>query len=988
MSIPTIFESCELREDVEAGILRETEFAADLAQVLNQSASIDYTDPATFFANTYPTEGLQEILRSVFQRLVGKTAVNSIFRLDTSFGGGKTHALIALAHIAKNWRELSNLDEFLTGALVPSEEVQVATFDGENADPANGRPLCEGIKAHTPWGEIAYGLGGPEGFERVSISDSKGVAPGTDTIVGLFNKKPTLILLDELAVYLRKVRRSDQYDAEQFTAFLSSLIKAVEQTPRVALVLTVAMGRLSYTMDAYEEETQHLVDVLGQAESILARKATILDPTRDEETVHVLKRRLFKKIDETRLDEIVESYAAIWQVDSNPLPSGLHVNELRNEFKDCYPFHPSVLHTLTSKTGTLSNFQRVRGMLRLLAQSLATCWKQRPEDATAFHLHHIDLKEPAIKAELVTRLGQQAFVPALNYDIAGTDGLVSLAERIDRKEFVNAAPYTSYLTRTTFIHTLAFPEQLKGLSKEELGFSMLNPSLDMAFINNATQRFQMESAYLDDRPGAPLRFVAEANLNQIIRGEEQHISAEEVRVELERAIHDTFDGNTLELIQFPVGAYDVPDDIQQVNPKLALIGYSASTIGSVVENVPDLVKNIYEKSGTEGKSMRLYRNNLMFLLAENGRVQNMLDQSRRHLALAELRKPERADSLADHQRRKVNELFQTSKTDQAVAIQSCYRHLFYPSGESLGDSGIHLTHTSWEITNSSHQPGNGQQQIVRRLREQNQKLRMPDDEPDSPSFIQDRTELRKGVISTAKLRNEFRKNPKLSMLIGDDVFIKSIHLGVDSGRWIYKSGSMIYAKDQPKVNVSIDEQSFVYTAERAKALEIWPRAEEGRDGPVDRPVTPPPPGPVVDSFIAKGLIVDAFNRVWHQLEDAEVEDISRLTISVFDLAQAVRLFSNVRGIPSAAIHVDFKAMLESGEDTHLDFSFEGLISKGELLTEYMNNQSKEWDGPMEMYANFETEFTDGYRISKDNKERLLNRLSRHMTAEVEIKVER
>lgn len=988
MPIPTFFETCELRQDVEEGILGETEFAADLAQVLNKSASQDYTNPSTFFANTYPTEGLKEILHSVFQRLVGKTAVNSIFRLDTSFGGGKTHALIALAHIGKNWRELSNLDEFLSSDLFPTEDVQVASFDGENADPANGRPLDDGTRAHTPWGELAFGLGGLDGFELVRASDSKGVAPGTETIIRLFQEKPTLILLDELAVYLRKVRGSKQYDEGQFTAFLSSLIKAVEQTPRVALVLTVAMGKLEYTSDAYDEETQHLMDALGQVESVLARTATILDPTRDEETIHVLKRRLFKKIDNTKLDEIVESYASIWQVDSNPLPSGFHVNELRNEFKDCYPFHPDVLHTLTSKTGTLSNFQRVRGMLRLLAQSLATCWKQRPEDATAFHLHHIDLKEKDIRSELVTRLGQQAFVPALNYDIAGTDGLVSLAERIDRKDFSNSAPYTTYLTRTTFIHTLAFPEQLKGLSKEELGFSMLNPALDMAFINNATQRFQMESAYLDDRPGVPLRFVAEANLNQIIRAEERHVSSEEVRVELERAIHDTFQGNTLELIQFPVGAYDVPDDIQQVNPKLALIGYNASNIGSVVDDVPDLVKDIYEKSGSEGKSMRLYRNNLFFLLAEDGRVQNMLDQTRRHLALAELRKPERADSLADHQRRKVNELFQTSKTDQAIAIQSCYRHLFYPSGESLGDSGIHLTHTSWEISSSSHQPGNGQQQIIRRLREQNQKLRMPDDEPDSPSFIQDRTELRKGEISTAKLRNEFRKNPKLSMLIGDDVFIKAIHRGVGSGKWVYKSGDLLYGKDDPSANIVIDEQSFVYTVEHARSLKIWPRANEdhGKKS-VDPPVTPPKDGKT-KIFKATGLIVDAFNRVWDQLEDAEVEQFTQLTISIFDFAQALRLFNNARNIANSKIRVNFGASLESEEDTHLDLEFNGFLSHGELLTEFMNTQVKEWNGQTKMHADLEISFIDGHVVSKDNKEKLLTRLSRYMTAEVTIKVEK
>ena len=116
--------------------------------------------------------------------------------------------------------------------------MRIAAFDGENADPANGRKMENGLLAYTPWGEIAYALAGREGYARVRTSDERRIAPGAETLRELFGGEPTLILLDELSVYLRKVRHLE--DArDQLTAFLTSLFKAVEGAPTAALVLYV-----------------------------------------------------------------------------------------------------------------------------------------------------------------------------------------------------------------------------------------------------------------------------------------------------------------------------------------------------------------------------------------------------------------------------------------------------------------------------------------------------------------------------------------------------------------------------------------------------------------------------------------------------------------------------------------------------------------------------------------------------------------------------
>ena len=178
MTLPTIFDICRPRPDVLDSTVGDEDFAADLAQVLTGTASAGYREPGPFFANTYPTRGLKNLLANVCRRLSGAgDAVGAIFRLDTSYGGGKTHGLIALAHAARGMTGVSDLGEFIDPGLLPAGPVRVAAFDGENADPANGRALAGGVLAYTPWGEIAHALAGKPGYERVRRSDEQRVAP-------------------------------------------------------------------------------------------------------------------------------------------------------------------------------------------------------------------------------------------------------------------------------------------------------------------------------------------------------------------------------------------------------------------------------------------------------------------------------------------------------------------------------------------------------------------------------------------------------------------------------------------------------------------------------------------------------------------------------------------------------------------------------------------------------------------------------------------
>ncbi len=709
MAAPTIFEACRPREDILRGAVADADFAADLASVLSGTASPAYVDPAQFFANTYPTRGLRDLLTNVCRRLSGAGGeAAAIFRLDTSYGGGKTHGLIALVHAARGMEGVVDTSEFLDPALLPAGRVRVAAFDGENADPANGRALGGGILAYTPWGEIAYALAGTTGYERVRNSDEMRAAPGAGTLQELFGGEPTLILLDELSVYLRKVRRVD--DArDQLTAFLTSLFKAIENTPNAALVYTLAIGKGDAgAPDAYSEENRFIADQMAEAESVSARKATLLNPTADDETIQVLRRRLFESIDAGARADVANDYRGLWSAHADSLPASANHSETVEALRASYPLHPEVLETLTGKTATLATFQRVRGMLRLLARTVGQLWAERPGDATAIHLHHIDPGHEPIRQEILTRLGQDRYAPAIANDVAGPAGRKSLAQEIDAAHHGGLPPYAEYAARTIFMHTLAFNDPLKGLAPDRLRYSMLGPALDISFIEDARKKFVAESAYLDDRPAAPLRFLAEANLSQIIRREEQHVDGGEARAELNDRIRRIFSGPVFDAISFPGGPFDVPDEVGDGKPKLVVLSYDAVSVGPTVEEAPDPIERIFSRKGAESAALRALRNHLVFVAAEEARKSNMQDRSRRRLALRELKKAERLAELAEHQQDQVREQHRRSEQELAVAIQQAYRHVFYPSRNRLGSRLVDLAHTAIDMQSSSESPGAGQ----------------------------------------------------------------------------------------------------------------------------------------------------------------------------------------------------------------------------------------------------------------------------------------
>ncbi len=810
------------------GSMRDDEFAADLSRVVNGTAPPDYLDPALFFAKTYPTRGIQELLKAVCLRLSGRGGeVSSILRLGTQYGGGKTHGLIALVHASRGMEDGSNTQEFIDPAILPRGEVRIAALDGENADPANGLTLEPGLRAFTLWGEMAYRLAGRDGYERVRVSDETHTAPGAETIRELFGGQPTLILLDEISVYLRKVEQVKPGASKQFPAFVHDLFKAVASTPKVALVYTLAVGKGNEASDAYKAENERAAAAMAEAEAVAVRTSTTLNPTEEDETANVLRARLFESVDLERAKEVIGGYASVWAANKSGLPEEATSPELRDAFARSYPLHPKLLEMLTEKTASLSTFQRTRGMLRLLARGVHYLWRTKPADALSIHIHHLDPSFESIRTEVNVKLGQQQYAPAVKADVAAVAGdEPALAQRLDAKNYPGMPPVTSYVARSIYWHTLAYGDSARGISPEQLKLAVCSPALEPAFVEQARTQFVTESIYLDDRPGAPLRFMVEPNLTMIIRKRMAEVDPGEVRNELRERIRNLFTlpRGEFNAILFPSSTYEVPDEIGDSRPVLVVMSYESTAVPANLQSPPPDVADIFSHRGNEGKPREL-KNNLVFVAPDERLISDMRENVKRSLALADLLKPENQRDLAEHQRGTVRSDAEKMKLNVAMGILQCYRHLFYPSNSSMAGTTLPLGHTIMELSGAGDSPGNGQHQVIRVLHEQ-KKILTGQDDPDAPGYVVQQVGLRgRGEMTTQQLELEYRRAPKLSILLHQTPLNECIRRGISQNVWIYREGNQVYGPGDPAPVIHIADSCFLHTMEDAKKKQLWPRAE-------------------------------------------------------------------------------------------------------------------------------------------------------------------
>lgn len=812
----SIFEVCEPRAEVLSGELREEIFAARLRDVLENRADPVYQDADLFFENTYPTEGLKVVLTEVMGRLSGhQPSNNATIRLETAFGGGKTHNLIALYHVANGYTPHTS---FLDPRLVlPPNSTRIAGVVGTDLQPS----LDHGdVKTYTLWGELAYQLAGRDGYDLLADSEHTKTAPGTAILEKIVGDQPTLIMLDEIARHLRSAKtvptatgKSDL--AEQTVAFLMSLFEFAATRDNVVVVFTLASATDAFGNES-EELRQQIEQSFGEIRRISARQERVITPTAETEIAAIVTHRLFKSIDMRAAIEIAHTFGDYFHriaKQNADIPQRALRSEYLDEIEMNYPFHPEVLNTLNRKTSTIPNFQRTRGALRLLAMVIRDLWETRPEQTYLIHTHHINLAAEKIANDLTSRLERPRFKQVIEADIISLQpGSQAHAQMID--EVAGGGPATRYVATTVFIHSLT-QGAASGVDPSDLILATIRPGDDPALVLKAINRL-VEKGWFIEYDGRRYRFKTEPSINKIITDEMGAVGQVAPKMELDHRIRQIWKRGFFEPVYFPSEPGGVDDDTKL--PKLVIVHYDAARVTIEDQEPPELVMSIFNYAGTQ-QGYRTHKNNLIFLVADRGQIDNMVTVAQRYLAVQRITNdPQRMGEFFDEQRRKLQEMAKSIELDVRVAITKAYRWLFYASAEAPQQ---HANLVREQLPPQDQGDVNQDQSaVVLRILKQLEKV-LTNDSPTLPAqYVKSRAwNIGQESISTEDMRKAFARKMNMRMLLDINQLKKTIQNGIQQKVWVYYNAQegIGYNHQSPPAAIQIGDETYLYTPEAYQA---------------------------------------------------------------------------------------------------------------------------------------------------------------------------
>jgi len=410
-----VLSACKPRKEVLEGELDDAIFAADFGQLIDGSAPKVYGHAETFFRNTEPTPDLKAVCVAVFKALADKKEAGQLIRLSTGFGGGKTHTLMALWHLAQNINKLTLGTELLPAAGRPNS-VTVVAIDAAKA----GLPIFSthgSTKTHSLQGELSFQLGGAAALKELGPADHHEASPDEKLLSKLLGEGPLLILLDELVIYMACLSAAGQGN---MMSFLGKLISAIAKRKQAVLVITDP-GQQA----AYSSEAALLAKSFGPSavkmEDILGRKMTDFDPV-GKQSARVIARRLFEKIDPAASAQTSANYHQLYERvrEAHPdlLPAAALSADYALRIQECFPFHPRLIDTAKERLGPLPEFQRSRGVLRLFARIIREVWDSQRE-VELVTAGEINWGSPDIRGDLLQRLNKQQFNAAVSADIEG-----------------------------------------------------------------------------------------------------------------------------------------------------------------------------------------------------------------------------------------------------------------------------------------------------------------------------------------------------------------------------------------------------------------------------------------------------------------------------------------------------------------------------------------------------------------------------------------
>ncbi|XHR83804.1 MAG: ATP-binding protein [Gloeotrichia echinulata GP01] len=811
--LPSVFKTCIPREEILAGELSPELFAAKLRLVVEGKAPQVYQDPTAFFANTFATDGLKTLISEVFGRLVGAAVGSPIIRLETSFGGGKTHDEIALWHIAKNGRDISGLDRFADLNLIPDRPIQASAIACQDLDPVNGVFHADtGVTTYTLWGEIAYQIGGVSGYSLLKGSDEQRVSPGTVVLERIMQGEPTVVILDEIARYLRAAKATivgNSDLAEQVVAFLFSLMDLAAACNNLVFVYTLASSS-----DSFGEETTEIREAI----SATARQERILKPSTDIEIYNIVKQRVFSSIQADAAANAAREYLQSYKASRINLPDGCKDARYAESIEQSYPFHPELFNLLTKKIASIPNFQRTRGALRLFARVIRHLWSDTTAWIPLIHSHHIPVGiEEEITSDLTARLERSLMRIAIQADIYNPTGREAHAQSQDAEwKAAGKPPFSTWVARTIFLHSIN-QGTAAGIRRAELNLSLLTPGLEIGFVDTALERLSEVAWYLENDPMTTLaRFKEEPSINKIIAEEKGQVGISEAKEDLRNRRDTIFADKFFKLVSAPESPADVDDAPDSI--ALCLIDFNEATISATTEGPPQLVERIFNDTGESGK-FRTFRNRLLFLVANRQELERAIDNAREYRAIQNiLNSPNRLQDLSENQQKQLKDKKGALDLGVRVSLTNAYRHLFYPANDSV-KAPKGLMHYPLSSQDASDVKGkNNQQDVILKALKDCQKIRADEAPSYAPAYILQKV-WPSGLTywTTKALKEAFAKDLGLNILLDAEIskLRDSIRQGLQTGSWDMKVGEKLYIKtDDGKItlpdSIEFSERMVLY----------------------------------------------------------------------------------------------------------------------------------------------------------------------------------
>ena len=623
-------------QDVTSGKYQQAEFAADLWQVFQGEGTPEYCDPSEFFKRTFLTQGLTQLLVHGVERLSGLGG-DPVVQLQTNFGGGKTHAMLALFHLfsGTDAGKLLGIEDVLhEKKLKLPKNVKRAVFVGTQVGPRQEHKKPDGTVVRTIWGEIAWQLGGKEGYAFVADSDRSSTNPGAG-LKKLFDKfGPCLILIDEWVAYARQLPDDPGLPAgtsdTQFT-FAQTITEAAKAAKNTLLVVSIPASEQAQSREESGEDIEIGGErgqrALQKLRNAIGRIESSWRPANTDEGFEIVRRRLFGPLNAEQSrerDAVARAFVEFYREHAREFPSECREPGYEKRIQLAYPIHPELFDQLHNTWSTLARFQRTRGVLRLMAAVIHALWER--EDGNLLILPGtVPFDDSRVQSE-ITRYLDDNWVPVIDKDV---DGPNARPVEIDR-ERPNLGRYsaTRRVARTVFLGTApTLKAANKGIDDAHVILGCVQPGETTTTFGDALRKLESAATYLYNDGGKHWYDVQQSITRQ---AEERAAQFRDEEVDEEICVQIRKEGaNHAQFARVHVCPLsgDVPDErearLVMLHPNAAHTGNGNDS--AAIHTATEILEN-------RGTIPRQYRNTLVFLAADSGRLKELQPSVRKLLA--------------------------------------------------------------------------------------------------------------------------------------------------------------------------------------------------------------------------------------------------------------------------------------------------------------------------------------------------------------------